>query len=193
MLNCTNHFIKRWVERVSKITTEREINEYVIKNKERIVEHANETFKYAQHIYKGQIGDNITRNYYIKDNLVFVVNTTNDALITIYEVDLGFTEELNDTVRKGLIKEIEKLQAKKEEDEFNLLEEVDDLEHSISMLEDEIKILQEQVNNLEENKKFKKQELNQLKKTTLNTGLEIKKHVMTLVNSKEYKNDLQNI
>ena|SRR5699024_9827830 len=191
--NCTNHFLKRWVERVVGITTEKEINEHITKNRDQLIEHANKTFEYAQHIYKGQIGDNQTRNYHIKDNLIFVTNTTDDAFITIYEVDLGFTDELNTTVRKGLIKEIERLTADKEEAELQIIDEMDDIEHTITSLEEEIKILEEQQRNLKREKEFKIEELKQLKKKTLNVGLEIKKHVLTLVNSRAYKEDLQSM
>lgn len=193
MKNCTNHFLKRWVERVVGITTEREVLSYIGKNKDTIVEHANKTFDLSELIYSGQIGDNITRNYYIKDDLVFVTNTTNDALVTIYKVDLGFTNELNTIVRKGLIDEIRKLTKEKEEIELHILEDIENKEHEVSMLKDKISIMTEQIDNLKKEKEFKKEEIKQLKKNSLNIGLDIKKHSLTLVNSRDYKEDILNI
>lgn len=193
MKNCTNHFLKRWVERIVEITTEREINEYISKNREQIIEHANKTFEYAEHVYTGQIGDNITRNYFIKDDIVFVANTTNDAFVTIYKVDLGFTEELNSTVRKGLMKEIRKLSEEKEEIELYTLEEAEKAEHEIATINEQIEILRKKIVNLQRTRDFKNEEVKQIKRRTLNIGLDIKKHVLTLVNSKDYKDDLQSI
>src|SRR5690625_3771215 len=191
MVNCTNHFLKRWVERIVGITTNQEANEYINKNRDTIIEHANKTLNYAEHIYTGQINDNITRNYHIKDDIVLITNTTNDALITTYKVDLGFTEELNSVVRKGLIEEVRKLSDEKEGIDLQALNDIEDKKYEISSLEDRISILQEQVDNLKMEKAFKENEVRQMNKKSLNTELELKKHVLTLVNSKEYREDLQ--
>lgn len=193
MKNCTNHFNQRWVERIVEITTEREMNEYISSNRDMIKEHANKTFEFAEHIYTGQIGDNITRNYHIKDDIVFVTNTTNDALITVYKVDLGFTEELNATVRRGLIEEIHRLADEKDEIEFKMLEEVEQKEFEIEAMDEQIKIMQEQIDNLKKSKEFKEQEVKQVKKDSINVGLELKRYALMLVNSKEYKEDILNM
>jgi hypothetical protein len=190
MKNCTKHFIERWVERIVGITTDKEAKDYINQNRDMIGEHANKTFEYAQFIYKGQIGDNITRNYHIKDDIVFVTNTTDDAFITVYKVDLGFTEELNATVRKGLIEEIHKLAQEKEEVEFQIEMELEDKEYQVSSLDDNIKILEEQLANLKKQKEFASQEIKNIKSKSLNAGLELRRYTMMLVNSKEYKKDL---
>lgn len=190
MKNCTNHFNKRWTERIVGLKEEKEINEYVTLNKEMICEHSNKTFEFAQFIYHGQIGDNVSRNYYIKDDIVFVANTTNDAFITVYKVDLGFTSELNATVRKGLLEEIEKLTKEKEEIEFNVLVEVEDKEFDIQNTDEQIKVLQDQLYNLKKDRDFKVAEIANFKSKSLNTGLELRRYTLMLVNSKEYKSDL---
>lgn len=193
MKNFTNHFYLRWTERIIEITTEREIKDYIANNKDMIREHASKTFEFAEHIYTGQIGDNITRNYYIKDDIIFVANTTNDALVTVYKVDLGFTEELNATVRRGLIEEIHKLADEKDEIEFKMLEEVEKKQFEIESMDEQIKLLQEQLNNMKKSKEFKEQEVKQIKKDSINVGLELKRYALMLVNSKEYKEDLINM
>lgn len=190
MKNCTNHFNKRWTERIVGLKDEKDVNEYITLNKEMISEHSNKTFEFAQFIYHGQIGDNVSRNYYIKDDIVFVANTTNDAFITVYKVDLGFTSELNATVRKGLLEEIEKLTKEKEDIEFEILLEVEDKESDIQNADEQIKILEEQLNNLKKDRDFKKQEISNIKSKSLNTGLELRRYTLMLVNSKEYKSDL---
>lgn len=190
MKNCTSHFYQRWTERIVEITTDREMKEYISKNKEMISEHANKTFEFAERIYTGQIGDNVTRNYHIKDDIVFITNTTDDAFVTVYKVDLGFTEELNSTVRKGLIEEIHRLSEEKDDIEIHMLEEIESKEFEIISTEEQIKILQEQMDNLKKSKTFKEEEVKQMKKESLNVGLELKKYALMLVNSKEYKNDL---
>lgn len=191
MKNCTKHFVERWVERILGITTPNEAIEYILQNREMIVEHANKTFEYAQFLYRGQIGDNITRNYYIEDDIVFVLNTTDDAMITVYKVDLGFTPELNSHVRKGLIMEIVRLREEKDEADFQILVDLEDKEHQVEKLSDEIKIVEQQLKNLCQQRDFANEEVKQIKVQSLNAGLELKKFTLMLVNSKEFKKDLQ--
>lgn len=188
--NCTKHFFERWTERIIGITDEKTMREYIGQNQNMIAENANISFEYATFIFKGQIGDNVTRNYHIKDDMIFVTNTTDDAFITIYKVDLGFTEEINSHVRRGLITEIKRLELEKEDIELKVLFEVEAKEHSVVQMDDEIKILEQQLLNLKQQRDFAKEEVKQIKSKSLNTGLELKKFVLMLVNSKEYKKDL---
>lgn len=193
MKNCTKHFLERWVERVLNITDEKTRNDYIRDNRDLLINAANKTFEHAEFIYKGQIGDNITRNYYIQNDIVFVVNTDDNAMITVYKVDLGFTDELNSTVRKGLMEEIAKLRVEKEEIEFEMLVEVEMKEQEIDNIDDELSILQARIKHLEEKKKFTRLEVNNIKSKSIDVGLGIRKHTLTLVNSKEYKKDLQSM
>lgn len=192
-MNSTKHFNLRWTERVTRIKGEKEVKEYISKNKEMINEHANKTFEYATFIYKGSIGDNQTRNYYVKDDMVFVTNTTDDAFITIFLVDLGFTDELNMTVRKGLIEEIQRLSDEKEVIEAEIINEIDDKESEVLAMEGEIEVLSQQLANLKERKNFLKGTVNNIEKKSLHTELELKRYTMMLVNSKEYRNDLTSL
>lgn len=193
MKNCTKHFVERWVERILEITASNEANDYILQNREMVVKHANKTFEYAEFLYKGQIGDNITRNYYIEDDIIFVLNTTNDAMITVYKVDLGFTPELNVHVRKGLIMEIVRLREEKENADFQILVDLEDKEHQVARISDEIKIAEQQLKNLKQQRDFANEEVKQIKVQSHNVELELKKFTLMLVNSKEYKKDLQNM
>lgn len=191
MRNLTNHFTLRWVERIVGIDSEKETKDYISKNRDMISEHANETIGYADFLWHGQIGDNVSKNYYIKDDIVFVTNTGDDAMITVFKVDLGFTPELNATVRRGLIEEIKKLRIEKENIELKSLMEVDDKKHEASVIEEDIKLMEMQVANLRKQKSFIDEEVKNLSAKSLNTGLELKRYTQMLVNSKDYKNDLR--
>lgn len=190
MKNCTNHFVERWTERIVGITTEREKKEYITNNRQMIIEHANKTLEYADFIYTGAIGNNKVMNYYIEDDIIFVTNTTNDALITVYKINLGFTPELNVTVRKGLMEEIKRLTSLYEEEELKAMMEVDKRYEEADNLEGQIVIIKEQLALMEKQRDFIKQEAKMLKTNSQNTGLELKKFTAMLVNSKEYREDL---
>lgn len=193
MKNLTNHFYERWTQRIVGITTEREIKDYISKNKQMISDHANETIERAEFLWKGQIGDNVTRNYYIKDDTIFITNTTDDALITVYKIDFGFPEDVNKIARRRLTDEVQKLTLGKIELELQVMEQVDKAYHEADQLEEEIKLLKEQIDNLERQRVFKKDEAKMLQSKSLNTGLELKRFTMMLVNSQEYKEDLRSM
>lgn len=191
MLNLTKHFTQRWVERVVGIKDEKERNEYMSRNQEQIKEHANRTFHHATYLWSGQLGDNVTRHYYIEDDIIILTNTTNDAFITTYRIDFGFPAEANAAVRKSLIQEIRKYTAQKEEVEFRLLEETEAKHNELMKVSEQIKIVKDQLKSLEQHEQHVKQELKTINIKSTALDLEIKKNTNLLLNSKEYREDLQ--
>lgn len=191
MKNCTKHAIERWVERIVGITTKLEKEEYIKNNLEQIKEHINKTFSYSKFIYKGQIGDNITRNFYIKDDIVLVLNTTNDAVITVYKVDFGFTKEINLSVAKQLLVEITKLIQEKEKIEEEMTVEIERLQNENELLNNQISILEKQLEELKLRKKSTEDYIKSKKASSNVIDLEIKKFINNLVNSKEYREDVK--
>lgn len=191
MKNCTKHSIERWVERIVGIKSIAERDEYIRNNSEQIKEHMNKTFDFSEFIYKGQIGDNITRNYYIKNDIVFVLNTTDDAFITVYKVDFGFTPVINLQVSKGLIEEIHALVAEKEEIDFASLVELEQMKHESEQIAEQEAILKEQLKILQEKRKSIDESIKSVDSKSKIVDLDIKKYTNQLVNSKEYKDDLK--
>lgn len=191
MKNCTKHSIERWVERIVGIKTISERDEYIRSNNEQIKEHMNKTLDFSEFIYKGQIGDNITRNYYIQNDIIFCLNTTNDAIITVYKINFGFTPEINLQVSKGLLEEVRRLVEEKEKLDFEVLEELDRMKHESDLLLEQEKILQEQMKVLQEKRKSVDESIKNIDSKSKIVDLEIKRHTNNLVNSKEYKDDLK--
>ena len=192
-LNVTKHALQRWAERILKIDS-KELNLYINSNREILIENINETFSYSEFIYKGQLGkDNITRHYYIQNDIVFITNTENNAIITVYKVDLGFTEELNSQVRKGLIEEVRKLQLEKDELDFQSLSEAESKKHEVVTIDDQLHILEKQIAELKAQKQIVNNELKMINSKSSYVTQELSKFVLMLVNSIDYKNDIQTI
>ncbi len=191
MKNCTKHSIERWVERIVGIITERERDDYIRDNREQIKEHMNKTFEFSDFIYKGKVGDNTERNFYIKDDIIFVLNVTDDAIITVYKVDFNFTKELNLNVAKGLLKEITKLLEEKEMKDSETYSHVEVLIEDNKKIEEQIKILEMQLKILKDNKKANDEYIKNYNSNTKYIDLEIQKYVNNLVNSKEYREDIK--
>lgn len=190
-INCTKHSLQRWVERVIGIETKLERDAYVTEMQEQLKVDMNKTLDYAMFVYKGQIGDNITRNYYLKDEIVIVTDTVNSAIITVWKIDFGFTGDLNLTIAKRLVKEIHDLNAQKEEVEFKKLLEYEVLSDSLSKLNEDERLLKEQLKIISDKRKSVETAKKELDNDVNFVELEIKKYTNQLINSKEYREDLK--
>lgn len=192
-LNITKHALERWCERILGLDKS-EVALYITTNREQLVEHINETFSYSEFIYKGQLGtDNITRHYYIQNNNVFITNTDDNAIITIYKVDLGFTDNINTMLRKEMMKEVAKLQEEKYNIDMEVLEEIDKTKFELQDIDDNIVILERQLAELKQQKKMKSEHIKSINSKSNYVNQELSKYVLKLVNSKEYKDDLNNM
>lgn len=192
-INVTKHTLERWIERILELPNS-EIANYMNSNRQMLIDNINETFNYATFIYKGQVGgDKVTRNFYLHNDTVFITNTDNTAIITVYKVDLGFTSELNSTVRKGLLVEIEKLTLEKEAIDFEGLQAFEKLQHESKTIDDNINILQQQIEQLKIQKRIVNEEAKLINAKSSYVDKEINKFVLMLVNSLEYKLDIQSI
>lgn len=190
-MNFTNHSIERWVYRIIGITDEATMNLYRNENLEMIKSHMEKTFSYAKFIWKGQLGDNITRQFYIHNDIIFVVNTDGSAIVTVYKVDFGFSDSINLDIAVNLLKEVEELTERKYTKDFANQEEIERLNNSIEDKDEEIKSAKKLLKSLEEEKLA----LSNLKaaviERTTEVDMSLKKSVNQLVNSLHYKNDLK--
>lgn len=191
MKNCTKHSIERWVERVVGIKNTQERDEYIRNNNDQIKEHMNKTFDFSEFIYKGQIGDNITRNYYIKNDIILCLNTQNDAVITVYKIDFGFTPEINLQVSKGLLKEVRELLEAKVGIDQEISEELQGKKHELEFLSVQEDILREQLKLVQDKQKLLEENIKNINSKSKIVELDIRRYVNHLVNSKEYKEDLK--
>lgn len=187
-MNLTRHFQERWAERIVGVP-KTESRAYVVENHERIAEHAEKMMAHAQFLYCGAINSNPICNYYLKDNTVIVVNQGNDALVTIYQIDLGFTDELNQVVRRGLVQEVDRLQEQKEGIKAEIDDRVTQKELEIAALHENISLLEEEIKNAKLSIEFKKEAMREERRELVQLENQIKRHTITLVNSLEYQKD----
>lgn len=192
-MNITKHAKRRYVERILGITTRNEVLEYVAKNSERIEEYVKTLYEYADFIWKGQIGDNITRNYFLKDDIIIVTDTQNTAIITLYKVDYGFPEKTNLKIAKDLKSEIARLTNKYNKEIEKSKNKIDRKELELQNTELEIKSLENQIKLLKEKQDLLKNEIKCLKNNGQLINEEIKRNTILLVNSIDYKADLKEL
>ena len=190
-MNITKHVRKRYVERIAGIRNKNEVAQYTVQNSERIDDYISKLKEYAEFIWKGQLGDSITRNYYVKDDTIIITDTDNTTIITLYKANFGFPDKTNRTIIKDLKHEINELTIKYNDE----LEKSNDLinkkETELTNTEIQIKALEEQVNCLKENKTAIEADIKSLRGSARYIDEDIKKNTMLLVNSIEYREDLK--
>lgn len=191
-MNISNHFYERYVERIKEITDKNEIKQYIVQNKETLTQHIQKLHEHAQFIWKGQLYDNITRNYYIVDDIIIVTDTGDTALITMYRIDLPYPEKAVKSIVKETIKEIEKLNQNKEKLAETSKEKLDKNQLEIDTLHKQVRLLEDQILILKKKSEHLKSENQNIQNDVVLINKQIDEYALLLVNSLEHKNDLKN-
>jgi hypothetical protein len=192
-LNITKHIKERYVERIIGITTKQELQFYIGQNSEKITEHIMKIYENAEYLWTGQIGDNVTRHYYIANDIVLVANTNNDALITLYKVDFDFPDKTNKMIVKDLKIKIQEL-SDKYNNEVSLSKDlIDKNKERVEILDLEVVVINKQLDLLKHRKVALMEENKEMLMGQSITKEELKKYISRLVNSKEYREDIKNI
>lgn len=189
-MDVTNHCIKRYVERIQGVEGEKEVKQYITLHKEEVADNVRKIFEFAKHLYRGQIGDNVTRNYYLRDNIILVTNTGDTAIITLYKCDFGFPESTNRKVIKDLLEIIEKLHAELEVIETEFKEQTVQDELEIERIDTEIAAVKARIESLESRKKAIQEMVKTRKASSTSVQKQLAHYAQMLCNSRDYKKDL---
>lgn len=193
-MDVTKHCRERYVERIKGINNSIERKEYIANNQEQIDIDINKLFEFAKFIDTEQIGgDKTSKNFYINDNIILVVNTENTVIITLYKVDFGFSPKTNRNIIKDLLEEIEeeknnvvKFDNRNKEYRNSQQLKIDEYKNKISELEESISLYKTKINSINNEIYIQTKEGNI-------SLLKLKDRVNKLCNSIEYKNDLKQL
>lgn len=109
-LKITNHAKERYAERIMGYTDRNEILRYAQTNEEKITTDLKKMVEYGTCIYEGENFFEKNKNHcavYVSHTWVVIVDTTNQNLITLFSVNLGFGKELNETYVQTALKDLE--------------------------------------------------------------------------------------
>lgn len=189
-MNVSNHGLERYCERILNMTDTKEIKKYMAENKEVLISATNNLFEGSELIYSGKLGSANYSHYYIKDNLAFVANNTNDCIITLYKIDFGFPETTNIKVIKDLKIELDKLNRKLDKEKIKQQNEIDKKNTEMENIDVEIQGLEERLKLLKYKRNSLQEEINIINKETDYLEDQIKKYAYQLCNSLDYRKDL---
>jgi hypothetical protein len=191
MINVKNHAKKRYVERIMGITDAQEVKVTMVEMDSRIVEYLNRMYENASFIYKGQIGDNTTKNYFLVDNVVLVTDVGNSCVITLFKCSFDFGEKMDRIIIENEIKEISGLHEdlNKIEAEINEFIEIKQTEaHTIEL---QLRAMEEQMKALRTIKASIDEQVDAKRASRTYAMKEIEKRALRICNSVEYRKDLK--
>ena len=154
---------------------ERLYRDWQKKNEEEDVRIKNEildVFNSSEFVYEGKIGEtNDISKYYVNlDKMItFVIDCKNNCIITCYDIFFDMGDEVDKQTAKILLKEIRKLQKKKETEQEKIAKYISCIDFNITTTKNEIerieyilKGLKFKLNNLQEQKTIKLKETDEL-------------------------------
>ena len=169
-MNVTKHARERWAERVNP------------KAGENVDADVLESFKSATYVWAG--GEPGKAFYVNKDFLLFVVDTAKQSIVTVYELEYGFPDDLDRHLATELLKRIDELKLVHAKEDTECEELWRQLEGGIQMKEKERGQLLHKVNMVESDIKALKHQQEQARQHVAATEYEIEKLVSRLVNSR---------
>lgn len=191
MINIKKHAKQRYIERILGITDTQDIKVALVDMDERIIDHVNKMFEHASFIYKGQIGDNTTKNFYLVDNIVLVTDVGNTCVITLYKCSFGFGDSTDRFIIKSEIEQITALHEELNKIEVDIGEFVEAKQTEISTIDAKIRATEEQIKQLRTMKSAAEGEIEAKRATRTFNMKEIENRAVRICNSIEYRRDLK--
>ena len=181
-ISVTKHACERYCERV----LEKNIT-YAQTNRDEVAKDIIELYGKSEWLYKGKFQSNEIGNFYIGDNIIFVLNEQNQAIITLYYIDYGMPEEINLQITEGLVNKIKDIQnvIAEEVEEYDVKIEKSKIE--VMEIDEKINLLQQDINMLEVDKKSKLQEIKSYENECNKTKKSLFEMVSKIIYSVNYK------
>lgn len=191
-MNVTIHAMERYCQKILDMIDNKEIKKYINENREKLSKEVLELKNNSKHIYFGVIGDNTPKNFYIVNNICMVCSEKDDSIITLIKLEYGFTDEINQSIIDGLLREIDKTNEELEQIKNEITVKLPKKQAELSLIDKEIRIIEEQLKILKDRKANTEEEVNLFSKRIEYNNLQKEKHVNKLVYSINYKTEFVN-
>lgn len=145
-MNFTDHFKKRWKERIDpegKLSYE-------------------EYFEYAKFIWNGKNLDGKKADFHVFNDIIFVSNS--GTVMTVYRANYGFDDEINREVCARLKKKVLELSRQVESKNLKVDEEIRGIPHLINQINDQIKVYEAKIAELTSRKNRLNEQISELRR-----------------------------
>lgn len=142
----TEHAKKRFAERIMEKDSALDINKFILEHQSEIKERIEKMIKFGTSIYKGKLRDYNITEIFINGSWAIILDKDLKKVITLYKVDLGCSEELNEAYVSEMMSKILLTKEKYEEKKQQNQENNQQLSISIKDYQNKIKELKKMIN-----------------------------------------------
>ena len=189
MTTLTRHVKQRYCERILRVP-ETEIKAYMVEHDDRISSDLLKMLEHSTYLWRGQLFDNVTKDYHLADDIVLCVASESGTLVTLFRVDFGFPPDVNKSTLKSLVAEKNKVDKKRIKAEQTVEQRTLPIRNELMDVEEQLGHLKAQVETLEARKDALERELS-------TAGYEVQMHAheaeriaKMICNSVELKEDI---
>ena len=137
----TNHARERYAERIMGKDNKLEVQSFIAQHEDKIYEDIEKMIQYGEVIYEGQqvrSKDTKPSRYILRNNWLVVVNPQDKKVVTLYKIDLGAGDEMNQIYMDTMLKKLAEAKSR-------VAEKVDVLKTLTASYKDAIKQNQDMI------------------------------------------------
>ena len=142
----TEHAKKRFAERIMEKDSALDINKFISEHQLEIQERIEKMIKFGTSIYKGKLRDYNITEIFINGSWAIILDKDLRKVITLYKIDLGCSEELNEAYVSEMMNKILLTKEQYEEKKQQNQENNQQLSNSIKDYQNKIKELKKMIN-----------------------------------------------
>ena len=154
-IKISKHCRQRYAQRVQGIVDEKELNRYMMADKEEIVENIHDMLQQGQVIYVGknfEIHDNTIVQIVLNDTWLIFIDDESETAITMWKIDLGLGEDLNNAYVRTFLTRLQAIDDSYGETEDDIAESTSDIDTEIEKCNEKIKEYQDMIQQFENRK-----------------------------------------
>lgn len=189
-INISNHAYERFVERIVGIADPTDRRQYINSNKEMLTDRIFKMWDYAKYIWSGQLHDNTTKRFWIRDNIVMVTDTGTTALVTLYRIDYGYKDDLNRQIAESILNDIETQRKELMFVEEDIRDTAERLELNLQEVQTKIKAHEDSIAALKQQSTAIKEQITAERMSADGLKRELELNFVRICNSLEYKREI---
>ena len=187
-LAMTKHAMTRYAERIAGRDELIDINIYIARSEEKIIEDINTMYEHSELIYTGKVGnrDNNPVNVYLSGTWIILTDLANSKVITLYKVEFNVGEEFNKQFIQKILDKLAEDKKILEEKRAEIAEEKSAYEQIIKDNEEMINEYRGTIKMLERNNADYRETIESMDSRCVAAELAVKRDIETLVMKREF-------
>lgn len=189
-MNVSKHALERYAERYIKpLETPKA---YITLHADEVRERILKEMETAHLLFTGQIKDKITRNFYINGSRIYITDTDDVTVITTYPIEYGFGEDIDKTIAKALLADLDTAKREATEQQVNTEDTIENINIQLEQVDKDIKSLEDKLALAKQEKEALKVNLDLAVARNTEAIKDVKELAYKIVNGKYFTQEVNN-